>query len=196
MLLEAPAPAGASLDELKAYLRVTGTSEDIFLDRLLGAASGQCERFTGQALVRRNFDDMVPVEAGWTRLGQAPVSAITQVMGVPAEGAAFVLPVDAYAIDIDADGEGWVRIDRAGAAGRARVSYQAGLAGAAEWVPEPLRSGIVRLAAEAYWRREAGTGAAAGSTLPATVTALWRPWRRMRLGGGGVGVTAGRGARR
>ena len=47
MLLEAPAPAGASLDELKAYLRVTGTSEDIFLDRLLGAVIGPDVEYDG-----------------------------------------------------------------------------------------------------------------------------------------------------
>jgi hypothetical protein len=37
---------------------------------------------------------------------------------------------------------------------------------------------VVRLAADAYRRRD---GDGAGSQPPTAVAALWRPWRRMRL---------------
>ena len=92
-----------------------------------------------------------------------------------ADGAAFALAADAYAIDIDAGGQGWLRVLAPGAAGRARVTYQAGLA--ADWagVPAPLAQGVVLLAAHLF-------SGAAGEP-PAAVTALWRPWRRLRLAG-------------
>jgi hypothetical protein len=44
-------------------------------------------------------------------------------------------------------------------------------------VPEPLRQGIVRLAAHLYAAR-----GEVEAVPPAAVAALWRPWRRVRLG--------------
>jgi len=44
-------------------------------------------------------------------------------------------------------------------------------------LPEPLRQGIVRLAAHLYTVR-----GEAEAPPPACVAALWRPWRRLRLG--------------
>jgi hypothetical protein len=57
-----------------------------------------------------------------------------------------------------------------------QVRYRAGLADAVDGLPEPLRQGIVRLAADHFLAR--GTESAAP---PAVVSALWRPFRRMRL---------------
>jgi hypothetical protein len=45
------------------------------------------------------------------------------------------------------------------------------------WGAHPLRQGVVRLAAHLYAERD---GPELGGP-PAAVTALWRPWRRMRL---------------
>jgi uncharacterized phiE125 gp8 family phage protein len=44
-------------------------------------------------------------------------------------------------------------------------------------LPEALRHGIVRLAAHLYSHRDEAEQAGP----PAAVTALWRPWRRLRL---------------
>ena len=65
----------------------------------------------------------------------------------------------------------------AGGAKRLRVSYRAGMAADPNGVPEALRHGIVRLAAHIICDA-AGPGDAGP---PAAVTALWRPWRRLRL---------------
>jgi hypothetical protein len=56
------------------------------------------------------------------------------------------------------------------------VTGTAGLAVSANEVPEPIRQGILRLVAHLFTARD-GTG-----DPPAAVTALWRPYRRMRLG--------------
>ena len=50
---------------------------------------------------------------------------------------------------------------------------------ATQWteLDEALRHGIVRFAANQYRERDAG----AGEPLPAAITALWRPWRMVRL---------------
>lgn len=107
-----------------------------------------------------------------------PGRAILGVDVLAADGAATALPGDAYEIDVDAAGTGWVRIRSPGEARRVSVRFQAGLA--AEWtdLPEPLRHGVVRLAAHLYAHRSGESGAGP----PAAVTALWRPWRRIGLG--------------
>jgi uncharacterized phiE125 gp8 family phage protein len=170
------APAIA-IDEAKAYLRIENEIEDALLAGLVRAAIAHCEAFTGQALIARTFQETIPARSDWRRLSRTPVHAITGVEGRPAEGAAFALPVDAYAVDIDANADGWVRITQPGAAGRAIVTFEAGMG--ADWsgVPEPMRQGIVRLATHLFTHRDDAEDAGP----PAAVAALWRPWRRMRL---------------
>lgn len=172
-----PTPPAVTIEEAKAYLRIEGAAEDAVLDGLAIAATGLCEGFTGQALIAREVRETVPASPEWRRLARTPVRSISGVEGLPAEGAAFALPTDAYAIDIDANGDGWVRVVRPGAAGRAIVTYEAGMAAESGGVPEPLRQGIVRLVAHLFTHRDA----ADGGGPPAAVAALWRPWRRMRL---------------
>jgi hypothetical protein len=43
-------------------------------------------------------------------------------------------------------------------------------------VPEPIRQGVLRLIAHLFTSRDGTDG-----EPPAAVTALWRPYRRMRL---------------
>lgn len=162
----------------KAHLRIATDTEDALIEGLAASALALGEAFAGRAWIAREWTEMLPVSRAWQRLGIGGVTAITGVEGVPAEGAAFALPVEAYAIDLDADGEGWVRVMAPGEAGRVRVTYGAGAA--ADWasLPPPLAQGVVLLAAFLFEHRE-------GSVAPpAAVSALWRPWRRMRLLGG------------
>jgi hypothetical protein len=121
-----------------------------------------------KALLRITTADEDATARGWTALGAAPVSAITGV----ADASGTALPANAYAIDIDARGTGWVR---ASDTGPLTVDYVAG--GAAGWsaLIAPIRSGIVLLAAHLY---DAG---ATATPPPAAVTALWRPFRDLAL---------------
>ena len=167
--------AAAAVAELRAYLRADGTEEEALLRRFAAAATASCELFTGQVLLARSLSEVRAASAAWTRLRGAPVRAITGVAAADRGGVA--LPADAFAIDIDGDGDGWVRLARAGPA-RVRVDYQAGLAADWDGLPAPLRSGIVRLAAHMYAMRAQGGDEAP----PAAVSALWRPFRRVRLG--------------
>ncbi|TMJ18689.1 MAG: hypothetical protein E6G92_02275 [Alphaproteobacteria bacterium] len=169
---EPPAPA-AALAEVKAYLRIGHDGEDALLAGLIGAAGEACEAFTRRALMVRELIETLPGTGAWTRLGAAPVMAITAV----AAGDVPLAPGD-YAVDIDSAGEGWVRLLRPIEAGRVSVAYRAGMAADPGRLPEALRHGIVRLAAHLYTIRDGG----GPREPPAAVTALWRPWRRLRLG--------------
>ena len=176
--LEAASAATAvALDEVKTYLRITTGDEDALLAGLIRTASDTCERFIGQRLIVRGAEETVPVSSEWRRLTLTPVAAISGMTGVPETGDPFALPVDSYGVDIDSNGDGWVRVLSAGQARRVTVAYRAGMG--VDWnaVPEPLRQGIVRLVAHLFVERDAHD--APGP--PASVSALWRPWRRMRL---------------
>ncbi|MET0136998.1 MAG: phage head-tail connector protein [Sphingobium sp.] len=174
--MESAATPVVALDELKDYLKISLADDDALLADLLFAATDMAERFTGQILVDRPVAEVMPVTGEWQRLSIRPVRSVTGMTGLPAEGAEFALAVDAYAIDIDRNGDGWVRVSRQGAAGRVRVVYRAGIAADGAGVPEAIRHGIIRLAGEYHASRD-------GLEVrpPAAVSALWRPWRRMRL---------------
>ena len=119
--------------------------------------------------------DVLAVGPGWQRLRGAPVAAIAGLTGLPIGGAPFVVPVADYQVDIDAGGDGWVRVPSAGGAQRVAVSYTAGLA--ADWAgcPPALAQGLVMLVAHLFQHREDD------AMPPAAVAALWRPFRNVRL---------------
>jgi len=171
-----PPPAIVPVEALKAYLRVVGSDEDALLAAALRSASTLCEAFTRLALIERDVTEILPTQPCWARLAQTPVRSITGVSALSPSGDATALQAGDYGIDIDAAGDGWVRVMRSGT-GRVQVAYRAGQA--ADWngVPEPLRQGIVRMAGHIYTHRDDEDGGGP----PAAVTALWLPYRRLRL---------------
>lgn len=175
-----PPPAAAvaaARADTKQWLRSANDAEDGVLDALVESALVFCEEWTGTLLVARDCQDRFDPQHGWRRLSARPVRAITGVMVRDAADNALPLSVGDYAMDIDADGIGWVRVspDAGGAAHVAHVEYQAGLASQWASVPEPLAQGVVLFAAHLFNARDAD------AAPPAAVRALWRPWRPVRL---------------
>lgn len=174
--IEPPAAAPVALAELRAFLRIDGAAGDAELAAQLRVATEMCERFIGTPLLERTLRETLAARAEWQALSVAPVRAVTAVRALARDGSDMALAPEAYGIDIDAGGRGWVRCPSS--VGRIAVIYTAGSAGDWNAVPEPVRHGILRLAAHL---RLDGDG-----VPPAAVTALWRPWRTMRLGAGAV----------
>jgi uncharacterized phiE125 gp8 family phage protein len=176
-------PAEA-LAQAKALLRAGDAGEDSLIGDMLASSASLCERFTGQVLIARSFCETLGRPSalavrshGWRRLARTPVRSIGTVEAIGADGNVQALSPADYAIDIDANGDGWLRTPHAQSG--LRVAFEAGLAAGWNDVPEALRQGILRLAAHLYTFR---TDAGAQAEPPAAVTALWRPWRRLRLG--------------
>ena len=172
-----PTRALVPVEELKAWMRIAGSEEDALLAALIRSASDLCEQFTRLALIERDVEQTLPASPVWSRLEQGPARAILGVSALPATGEPTPLAAADHAVDIDAAGEGWVRVLRSGEARRVLVRYRAGLG--ADWnaVPEALRHGILRMAAHLYANRDRDDGKAP----PAAVTALWLPYRKLRL---------------
>ena len=155
-----------TMSEAQAFARIETGEEEALVAGLIRTASALCEAFINQVVIARDFELDVPASGAWQRLPIAPVRSIA----VP------TLESDAYGIDIDAAGDGWVRVPSDGAGTRIHVSGSAGMADDENGVPEPIRQGVLRLVAHLFAARDGE-----GGEPPAAVTALWRPYRRMRL---------------
>jgi len=162
-----------SLAEAQAYARVETGEEEALLAGLIRSASALCEAFTGQLLIERGYEEILGATGAWQRLSVTPVRAIESVERIAADGSSVMLIPGEFEVSIDSRGDGWVRVS---GEGRVRIRGQAGMARDANGVPEPLRQGIVRLTAHLFANRDGE-----GGEPPAAVTALWRPYRRMRL---------------
>ena len=177
MMAPEPGIAPVSLAECKAFLRLSHDDEDAVIAGFIRTAMALCEAFTGQWLIARDGEARLPADGNWQRLPVVPVNAITEV-----RDALGVLPAAQCEVDIDAAGTGWVSARPRGSASAPAsaivVHFRAGLAPDWNGLPEPLRHGMIRLVAHLFAHRDA----ADAGPPPAAVAALWRPWRRMRLG--------------
>lgn len=177
MLAEVTGPAvePVGLGELRAYLRLGGGDDEATLAGALRSARALCEAFTGLWPIRRTVVETLPLVRGSVRLSGAPLVAVTLVERIAADGSAAIVPAGAFAVEVDAHGAASLFV--AGEAARVRATYGAGMA--ADWngVPEPIRHGLLRMAAHLFETR-----GGAADVPPAAVAALWRPYRRLRLG--------------
>ncbi|WP_343346187.1 hypothetical protein WJT74_01870 [Sphingomicrobium sp. XHP0239] len=164
-----------SIGEAQAFVRVETGEEEALLAALVRTASAVCEQFIGQWIMDRAFEAIVASSGDWVRLAVTPVNAITDVAAVLPDGTRQALAFGSYEVDIDADGVGYVRLPSGGSAQRLAVAGRAGMAAEQNEVPEPLRQGILRLTAHFFAHRDAD------DTPPAAVTALWKPYRPVRL---------------
>jgi uncharacterized phiE125 gp8 family phage protein len=167
------AEPAVTMNEAQAYVRIETGEEEALLAGLIRTASALCESFVNQVVVAREFSVELPASGRWERIAVIPVRSVTSVEAVDAAGVATPLPSASYEVDIDFNGDGWVRMSNAA---RVRVSGTAGIAVDENGVPEPIRQGVLRLVAHLFATRDGE-----GGEPPAAVTALWRPYRRMRL---------------
>lgn len=144
----------------RALLRLEGGQEEALLTTLGGTALLLAEAFVGQRLIVRGFTDRVAADGAWHRLASEPVVAVTGVS-------------DGVAVDIDAHGVGWVR---AIGGEPVTIAYEAGIGATWDTLPATIAQGAALLMAHLFAHRE-------GEAMPpAAIAALWRPWRRVRIG--------------
>lgn len=171
-----PAPPIVSLNEAQAFARIETHEEEALVAGFVRTASALCESFIGQMVIARPFCVDIRAKGEWERLPVTPVRAILSVEAVDAAGAVSALAPGDYSTDVDSSGDGWVRGPVRGEAARLRVSGTAGISEDENCVPEPIRQGVLRLVAHLFAVRDGP-----GGEPPAAVTALWRPYRRLRL---------------
>lgn len=168
----------SALAELKQWLGITTSRDDGALSALLATALETCEGFTGQMPLECGCEEVLGTAPGWHTLATRPVLAITTVENIAADGSRLAIGSDSYAIELDADGTGRVRLLTPHTVRRIAVRFTAGLSAGWDGLPDSIRHGLIRLAAHQHRQRESD---GAAPLPPASVAALWRPWRRLRL---------------
>jgi len=176
-----PADVSTALAELKTWLAISRPNEDALLESLLRAGIEACEGFTGQAPLSQIVEEAVPVCAGSHALSSRPVRAFLAVDLVAADGSRKPLEPDDYEFAIESDGSARIELPRRFTGRGVTARFEAGLADGWGTLPAPLKQGVIRLAAFEYRERDRSGAAAADNAPPASVIALWRPWRIVRL---------------
>lgn len=176
--------AGDALAELKSWLGISRSNDDAMLVNLLEASHGLCEAFTGQMPLRQTAEEEVPFIAGPCRLSVLPVRSLVSVEKIADDGSRSLLDESDYDFVVKAGGAARFKFSWRGDGNLLAVRVQAGIA--MDWasLPPPLRQGMIRLAAHHFRERDRPTQAKSrqpGLAAPASVTALWSPWRRTRL---------------
>jgi len=177
LVLVAPDLTGDPLDELKQWLGIARSNEDTNLLALLQASLDMCEGFLGQRPLASECEEVVSCRGDWIALSTMPVIAIVGAETIDHDGERSPIVEQDLEVAIDGDGSARIRLLGARNSQRAAIRFQTGISESWSALPGALRHGIIRLAAFHYRERDN----AKTMPPPASVTALWRPWRRMRL---------------
>lgn len=186
--------AALPVEDFKAHLRLgtgfTGDNvQDAVLESFLRAAMAAVEARTSKVLLSRG---MVWTRPAWRNRGGevlpvGPVTAITRVSRVDAEGVEVDVDTDRYRLEPDLSAP---RLCPRGAGlpdaptdGAIRVRFTAGFGPAWSDLPADLRQAVMLLAAHYYENRDA-TGLGEGC-MPFGVTSLLERYRPLRIHAGG-----------
>ena len=168
---------GAALTEFKDWLGISRSNEDQLLVELLAASLATCEAFTGQAPLEQSIEEFVSVKRGRYCLNSRPARLLLNAELVSQVGTRTSLSGQGHGFELNHEGVAVadLKFDLDGQA--VAVQLLVGIANDWNAVPKALRQGIIRLAAHYYRDRDHERN----PRPPSSVTALWRPWRTMRL---------------
>ncbi|KPF63007.1 head-tail connector protein [Porphyrobacter sp. AAP60] len=180
-IVQPPVPSIAALAELKHWLGISRADDDATLAGLLDASLSLCEAFTGKTPLVQTVEEVIPLRAGWQELVSRPVRTVTGVAVIAADGTRTALTPPDGVIEWRIAGNACVQLIGpviSTVTGQSlAVQLVTGIAEDWDTLPAPLRHGVIRLAAHHYRDRDNKVGA----VPPASVSALWRPWRSLRL---------------
>ena len=168
---------GEALEELKRWLAISRSGEDALLIDLLGSSLALCEAFTGQVPVEQVFQEQVTPTSGVHHLTTRPVQSLVSAELVQQGGARVALEDSEFAFESDAAGLACLELSKDLEGRAVALSVRAGIA--TDWasLPSALKQGAIRLAAYYYRERDSQRT----TPPPASITALWRPWRAIRI---------------
>lgn len=169
--------SGEALDNLKRWLAISRSGEDALLINLLASSLALCETFTGQVPVEQVFEERVPPTFGMHSLTTRPVQSLVSAELIQQGGARVALEDSDFVFEIDASGMACLELSKELEGRAVALSFLAGIAPDWTSLPSALKQGAVRLAAYHYRDRDSQQT----TPPPASITALWRPWRAIRI---------------
>ena len=173
--------SGDALADLKKWLGITRPNEDALLVELIGASLALCEAFTGQSPLQQTVEERLATDRGCNILSSQPVRAFVSAELISQDGTRNPLVNDAFSFLIEAETTAAFEVKAALEGQAIAVRVIAGIS--ADWssLPSALKQGVIRMAAHHYRDRDFDSDASRSAPPPASVTALWRPWRTPRL---------------
>lgn len=167
-----PATEPVSLSEVKAQLRITCSSEDDHLNRLVSSARVIAEKYLGRSLITQSwmltYDDYAPSRLA---LPRGPVQSVTSLKIVARDGTETTINSSKYYLN---SGKTTLVIDTPLVGHIVEVIYTAGY-GDADDVPESIKQGMLAHINAMYDRRTANL------PLNEVAQAYYNPYRVMRL---------------
>lgn len=179
IIVQPPMLGGAALVELKHWLGISRPTEDAALIRLLEASLAICEAFTGKIPLLQTVEEVVALRSGWQEVSSRPVRTLVSAALIAADGTRETLAVPGDTLELQIADSACVQLLRPFDGRGVALQLVVGIADDWEQVPAPLRHGIISLAAHHY--RDRDRNGRVSAAPPAAVTALWRPWRSVRL---------------
>ena len=184
ILLSGPVGEPLSLAEAKSWLRVDGSDEDALIQSLISSARQAVEAATNRLLITQQWRvtlDAWP-DGGILLLPLTPVSAVSRIRTLDANGVATDVSPTLYSLDGNADRARILLAGQLPPPAKAFSGIWIDLAvgyGDATFVPEPIRLAMRRLIA--FWFANRGDDGARGADLPTSVAAMLAPFRIRRL---------------
>lgn len=157
-----------SLDEAKAWLRVTDTSEDDLITTLIGAARQMAEKRTNRAFITQTWElvlDGFPACTRQIELPIAPLLTVTSVAYVDTAAASQTLNSSLYQVDVVREPgrlvllptESWP--DTEDGINKVTITFTAGFGAAATAMPADLITAVRYILSEWFTdRREVSHG--------------------------------------
>lgn len=173
--------SGTALAEFKSWLGISRPNEDDLLIGLLQASLATCEAFTGQAPLMQMIEEWAPPGADRSTLTTRPITSLVSVELIVPGANRSVLDASEYQVEFEASGTASIKLCSSLDAQAVAVRVRAGIAADWESVPAALKQGMIRLAAYYYRDRDRTGGGKPDTPPPSSVSALWRPWRILRL---------------
>ncbi len=178
-VLTPPAFEPVTCDEAKTHLRVTHTDDDAYIDGLIGAARGYCERFTRRTYptttLKLSLDRFPPGNKAIV-LPYPPLVSVTAVQYVDDSGTTHTLATSAYTVDAESEpgrvvpAYGTVWPSARGHVNDVSVTYVAGKAAAS--IPASVKQAMLLLIGHWYEHRESVVVGTSNSTLEMAVESL------------------------
>lgn len=171
-LITGPVSEPITLAEAKAQVRVTTDAEAGLISGLISSARDLCERETGRALMPQTWELSLDNFSNQMCLGRAPVTSITSIKYIDADGAEQTLPSTEYVLDNGSDSmarvviapnKSWPAVY--GGINNVRIRYVAGYANAMA-VPHALKQWMKLQISYGFKNRESVSMDGAGVKAP------------------------------
>lgn len=164
-----------SVTELQTYLKLEDDTDGARLSALIRTAREACELFLAQALITRQIRQRTQLMGERFFFAAAPVQSLDALSAFLGADETVLDPAH-YTLMYSA-ARTYIDLPNTAIGRTVQADYTAGLGPDWNAVPEGVRQGILRLAAHQYEHRS-DPGVAA---LPHAVTALWQPYRLVRI---------------